>query len=125
MRPKNLKNSTPTVLETGLFRKLKKLELWNRNNRWGSSDSFQYSVCSNTLRQLMTFSDLDFLLLYKIETMTDQLFAEILAQNQLLSLNNVVFDHCQAITSATIWKVIKINLSTSSSSTLSRRRVKK
>ena len=72
----------------------------------------------------MTFSDLDFLLLYKIETMTDQLFAEILAQNQLLSLNNVVFDHCQAITSATIWKVIKINLSTSSS-TLSRRRVKK
>ena len=90
---------------SGLFSKLHKLELWNRNNRWGSHDSFQYSICTNTLKQLLLFSNMDFLLLYKVDTMTDQLFNQILSENPMKKLHNVILDHCQAITSATIWKV--------------------
>ena len=37
--------------------------------------------------------------------MTDELFNEILSHNPMKNLHNVIFDHCQAITSATIWKV--------------------
>jgi hypothetical protein len=49
-------------LPPGLFRRLHKLELWNRNNRLGSHDSFQYAVCANTLKQLLlNAADLDFL----------------------------------------------------------------
>ena len=92
----------------GLFSKLKKLELWNRNNRWGSHDSFQFSICVNTLKQLMTFADLDFVLLYKVDTMTDQVFNEISALNPLRRLKNVVMDHCQGITSATIWRLLEM-----------------
>jgi hypothetical protein len=92
-------------LISGLFRKLHKLELWNRNNRWGSHDSFQYSLCVNTLKQLLFFADLDFLLFYKVDTLTDQLFSEILTANPMKKLHNVILDHCQGISSATIWKV--------------------
>ena len=93
----------------GLFRNLCKLELWNKDNRWGSHDSFQFSACSNTVRQLMANSELDYLLLYKVDTFDDQLFEDMAAKNRLGRLKNVVLDHCHAFTSATIWKVSLTN----------------
>ena len=65
----------------------------------------QFTVSTLALKQLLFHSNIDYLLLYKVDTMTDSLWEEICFHNPMSYLHNVIMDHCQSITSEMFWKV--------------------
>lgn len=84
------------------FTKMTSLELWNKIGQ-----DHELAICQNTLKQLLFRSPLTYLLLQRIGNLTDQLFAEILQMNPLLSLRNIVIDYCHNVTSRLFWQLLE------------------
>ena len=78
------------------------LELWNR-----VGEVHELAVCQTTLMQLLSRSPLTYLLLQRIGNLTDNLLAEILITNPLLSLRNVVIDYCHNVTGKFFWLLLE------------------
>ena len=78
------------------------LELWNR-----VGEVHELAVCQTTLMQLLSRSPLTYLLLQRIGNLTDNLLAEILIANPLLSLRNVVIDYCHNVTGKFFWLLLE------------------
>jgi hypothetical protein len=86
-----------------LFLQLKSLELWCLRNA--------PPVCTSVLRQLLfPPTGLQRLLLQNLshETFSDSFFFTLLLSNPLLQLSNAVFDQCDQITVALMWKLLEI-----------------
>lgn len=82
------------------FTKLTSLELWNKMDH-------ELAICHNTLKQLLFRSPLTYILLQRIGNLTDEVFADILKINPLLTLRNAVIDYCHNITGRLFWMLLE------------------
>ena len=82
------------------FQKLGSFEIWNKASN-------RYTFCEMGLKQLMFNSPLQRFLLKQVGTFSDETMESVLQANRLLTLENVVLDHCENVTAKTAWKLLE------------------